>query len=312
MTMTLAVGLVVLGLGLLAGGGEALVRGAVAIARLAGMTPAVIGLTIVAIGTSLPELVVSVLAGVQGQSDLAVGNVVGSNILNITGILGLAALTTVLPVDRSAIRLEWPMVVFASALTLWLASDGQIGGTDAVIMLVILVGFTWWMVRRARREFAAVTTVPVPAGIGAGAAAVFVVIGIVLLVLGARFLVSGAESLARLAGWSERVIGLTVVAIGTSTPELATSIVAARRGRTDMAISNLLGSNTFNLLGILGISGALHPLHVSAGLLQSDMRWMLLTAGLALPLLATGERVSRLEGGILVSVYLVYLALLLR
>ncbi len=312
MTLPVAVGLVLLGLGLLAGGGEALVRGAVAIARHAGVTPAVIGLTVVAVGTSLPELVVSVLAALRGQSDLAVGNVVGSNILNLTGILGVSALVAALPVQRAAIRLEWPMVVFASALTLLLASDGRIDGTDAAVMLGTITGFTWWMVGHARREFAADTTVHVPSGIGVRAAVVFVVVGVVMLVVGARFLVSGAVSLARLAGWSERVIGLTVVAIGTSTPELATSVIAARRGRTDMAISNLLGSNTFNLLGILGAAGVLHPVAVSAGLLRSDMVWMLLTAGLLLPLLATGQRVSRREGGLLVAVYLAYLILLLR
>ncbi|MDZ4864406.1 MAG: hypothetical protein SGJ01_13300 [Gemmatimonadota bacterium] len=158
MTLPVAVGLVLLGLILLAGGGEALVRGAVAIARLVGVTPAVIGLTVVAVGTSLPELVVSVLAALQGQSDLAVGNVVGSNILNLTGILGMAALAAALPVHRAAVRLEWPMVVFASALTRLLASDGLIDGTDAAVMLGTLTGFTWWMVGHARREFAADTT----------------------------------------------------------------------------------------------------------------------------------------------------------
>lgn len=204
------------------------------------------------------------------------------------------------------------MVVFASALTLLLASDGLIDGTDAAVMLATITAFTWWMIGHARREFAAEATVPVPTGIGVGVAVVFVVIGVVLLVVGARFLASGAVSLARLAGWSERVIGLTDVVIGTSTPALATSIIAARRGRTDMASSNLLGSNTFNLLGIPAAAGPLHPVPVSAGLLRSDMIWMLLTAGMLLPLLATGQRVSRREGGLLIAVYLACLVLLLR
>ena len=179
-------------------------------------------------------------------------------------------------------------------------------------MLAAFGLFTWGMVHRARRDVSLGAAVPVAPAVGAGAATLLVIVGIVLLVVGARALVAGAETLARLAGWSERVIGLTVVAIGTSTPELATSLIAARRGRTDVAISNLLGSNIFNLLGILGVTGLLHPLPVSVALLSSDMRWMLLTAGLILPLLATGQRISRTEGGMLLIVYLVYLTLLLR
>ena len=179
-------------------------------------------------------------------------------------------------------------------------------------MLAIYSSFAWYMVQRARHEVADAATPVPPAAIGAGVAAVLVIVGIVLLVIGARALVSGAETIARLAGWSERVIGLTVVAIGTSTPELATSIIAARRGRTDLAISNLLGSNTFNLLGILGAVGLVQPVAISAAMLKNDMIWMMLVAGLILPLLATGQRVTRAEGGLLVAVYLTYLGLLLR
>lgn len=315
MTLATALGMTLLGLLLLAGGGEALVRGAISIARMAGLTPAVIGLTVVAIGTSLPELVVSLLAARQGQPDLAVGNVVGSNILNIAGILALTALIAPIPVTESAIMREWPFMVLMTCLLVLLASDGVLGRVEGAMMVTALVGFIAFMVRRARAEFGAEPAAPSVSRslLDRPAPAILAVAaGVTLLVLGGETLVSGAIGLARLAGLSERVIGLTIVAVGTSTPELAASLVAARRGRSDLAVANLMGSNIFNILGILGLTAMFRPLPVSSSIFRSDMVWMMVTAFALFPMLRTGRLISRGEGAVLLSLYAAYLFVLLR
>jgi cation:H+ antiporter len=321
MSLIPAVGLILGGLVLLAGGGEALVRGATAIARRAGVTPAVIGLTIVAAGTSLPELVVSVLAALGGEPEIAVGNVVGSNIFNIVGVLGITALITALPVHGSAVKYEWPFMFLATCAVVLFARDGLIDRLEGGFMLVSFGLFTAFMVRLARREVAeherrefateaARRTIRASeATLGLALAAV--VIGLVLLVLGGSALVSGAVEVARLAGISERVIGLTIVAIGTSMPEVAASVVAALRGRTDVAIANLIGSNIFNILGILGVTALIRPTAVSAVMLNTDMVWMMVTAFALFPVMRSGMRVTRLEGGLLVAMYIAYLLVLL-
>lgn len=320
MILLTALALVLVGLILLAGGGECLVRGATAIAREAGVTPAVIGLTVVAMGTSLPELVVSVLAARAGQPGIAVGNVVGSNIFNVVGVLGITAVIVALPVRGTVVRIEWPFMFLASCLAVALAGDGLLDRVEGGLMLAGLVSFTVYMIGRARREVAGeeaaeFATAAASRSLRArsvGASLAAVAVGLVLLVAGGRVLVTGAVDLARLAGLSERVIGLTVVAIGTSMPEVAASAVAALRGRTDVAIANLLGSNIFNILGILGVTALIHPTAVSAEMLNSDMVWMLATAFLLFPILRSGMRVTRTEGVLLLGIYVAYLVLLLR
>jgi len=316
-----AVGLVLAGLVLLAGGGEALVRGAAALARLAGLTPAVIGLTVVAVGTSLPELVVSVLAALEHQPDIAVANVVGSNIFNLLGVLGVTALITVLPVHGTAVRIEWPFMFVVSLLTFLLARDGMLDRLEGGFLLVSFGFFTAFMVRLARREVQPDEAVSLAFEVerrsirtrhrqlllSLGA----VLLGLGLLVGGGRLLVAGAVALARLAGLSERVIGLTVVAAGTSMPEVAASVVAALRRHTDVAVANLLGSNIFNLLGILGITALVRPVPVAPALLSSDLPWMLAGSLLVFPLLRSGMKVTRLEGVALLALYGVFLARLL-
>jgi len=322
-----ATGLVLLGLLLLAGGGEALVRAATTLADLAGVSPAVIGLTVVAIGTSLPELVVSVMSVARGEPDLAVANVVGSNIFNVAATLGLTALIIPLPVHGSAVRLEWPVMFSASILCLLFARDGKIDRLEGGFFLIALIFFVAYTVHVARRsvgtaesrqfaEHAEARDIDAPPGRNEKRQLLFTLgvltLGVAGLVVGGKFLVDGAIALARIAGMTERVIGLTIVAGGTGAPELATSLVAAFRKRTDVAVANMIGSNIFNILGILGVTAAIAPVPVAPAIVRSDMWWMIGATLLLFPLLRSGARLSRAEGGLLVGVYATYLVLLLR
>jgi cation:H+ antiporter len=262
------------------------------------------------------------VAGLEGQPDIAVGNVVGSNIFNVAGALGLTALLLPLPVHGSAVRLEWPFMFLASCLCLVVARDGLLDRAEGAFFVLAMALFVAYTVRVARREVQPVEraelaeavderTLP-PRRRRAAVAGALVLVGVALLVVGGRLLVDGAVSLARLAGLSERVIGLTVVAAGTGAPELATSVVAALRGRTDVAVANMIGSNIFNILGILGVAALLQPLAVAPAIVGSDMWWMLGTALLLFPLMRSGSRLVRAEGAVLVTAYVVYVALLLR
>jgi cation:H+ antiporter len=310
------------GLGLLTLGGEVLIRGAVALARIAGLSPAVIGLTVVAMGTSLPELAVGLLAALHGQPDLAVGNVIGSNIFNITGALGLTALVTTLPVRGNAIRLEWPVMFAATLACALLMRDFVLDRFEASFLVASLVLFTAYSVWVGRREVSAVERKEFAAAVGDRTlhaprregllSLAFVLAGMGLLVAGGNLLVHGAVILARLAGMSERLIGLTIVAVGTGMPELATSVVAAMRKQTDVAVANMIGSNVFNLLGILGLTALVHPIHFAPELAGSDVWWLLGASLLLLALLRSGMRLVRWEGALLVCVYVAYLVFLSR
>ncbi len=322
MSTLAASGLVLVGLILLAGGGDLLVRGATSIARMAGLTPAVIGLTVVALGTSLPELVVSVIASIDEQPDLAVGNVVGSNLFNITFILGLAALIARLPIRGSVVKLEWPVMFLASVVCVGFSRDGTLDRIEAGVFLVSLVVFLAYSVYLARREVTAGEQVDLTAevqrltlrnqGRELGLAMAATVGGVAILVLGGKLLVDGAVRLAQVAGLSERVIGLTIVAAGTSAPEVATSLVAAIKKQSDIAVANLIGSNIFNILGILGTAGLIYPLRVTSGMLNHDMVWMVGTALLLFVLMWFRKTLSRIDGLILLGAYAAYLVGLLR
>lgn len=318
--------MVVAGLALLAGGGEALVRAATTIASLLGVAPAVIGLTVVAMGTSVPELVVSLFAALSGQADIAIGNVVGSNIFNIAAALGITALITPLPVHGNAVRLEWPFMFAASLACLLVAQNGVVGRLEGGAFLVALALFIAYMVRIARRDVGVeesreladeVASRDLDARHAGGRPSMLVTLGvlaagIVGLVIGGRLLVDGAVDIARIAGMTERQIGLTVVAGGTGAPELATSVIAALRGRTDVAVANMIGSNIFNILGILGMTAVITPVAVSASIIGSDMWWMIGVSVLLLPMLHSALRLTRIEGGVLLGAYAAYLWLLLR
>ncbi len=317
----LALLLVAVGIALLTAGGELLVRGASIIARRAKVSPAVIGLTIVAMGTSLPELAASLAAALRGHPDVAVGNVVGSNIINVAVIASAAALLQPLPVYAKAIRLEWPFMFLASWVGFLLARDGNIDRLEGGFLLLSLLLFNWYIVHLAQTD----STSPFLDSPGTGAEAapgsaaarqpwrpiLFVVVGIGLLTLGGRVLVVGAIDLATAAGVSERIIGLTVVAVGTSLPELATTIVAARRGQAEMALANVIGSNIFNVLGVLGVVALARPIPVTEAILSTDMWWMLGTSLLLFPLMQRRHKVAKTEGVLLLLAYGFYVVSLL-
>jgi cation:H+ antiporter len=316
-----ALGLVAAGLALLAVGGELLVRGSTLIARIAGLTPAVIGLTIVAIGTSLPELVVSVAASAKAQADLAIANVIGSNIINLTATLGLAALIMPLPTRTTVVRLEWPVLLVASTATVVTMRDGMIDRYEASFFLISLVTFIAYAIHIARRDATRgeqealadqveVHTPPLTRGVVYSLG--LVAVGLAMLIAGGNLLVNGAVALAETMGVSDRVVGLTVVAIGTGAPEIAATVVAAMRRQADLAMGNLIGSNIFNLLGILGMAALLRPLRFDAELVRTDGWWMIASVVLLLPLMLLGKRVTRLEGALLLGIYATYLVLLIR
>ena len=311
-------GLLAVGLVVLTVGAELLVRGSAGMATRLGVPPVVVGLTVVAFGTSSPELAASVQAALGGQPDLAVGNVVGSNIFNVLVILGLSAVVAPLLVQRRLLRLDVPLMVAASLVVLPLAMDGRIGRLEGVLLVASVAVYTTWLVLGSRREPAAVeaefsAAVPAPGSGMSRAGALTVnglqaIAGLAGLVLGARWLVAGAVGIARGFGVSDLVIGLTLVAGGTSLPELATSVVAALRGQRDIAVGNVVGSNLFNLLAVLGTAAAISPagLTVPRQVMGGDLLVMVAAALACLPVFFTGGVISRWEGGALLAGFVAY------
>lgn len=312
-------GLIAIGLIGLVLGGELLVRGAVSSARAFNISPMVIGLTLVGFGTSSPELVTSLQAALSGSPGIAMGNVIGSNIGNVLLILGLAALLAPISIDPHAFRRDGTVMVLATVLCTALVLVGEIGRpTGAVLVTALLAYLTYTLLQERRgagRPEAAVyeaeaATVPVTQGPLALSLAQAVA-GLVITILGARFLVSGAVSAAELIGISETVIGLTIVAIGTSMPELVTSMIAVRKGQGDVALGNILGSNIFNLLGILGVTALVQPMAIPPEILGLDI-WVMGGSTLLLVLFArTGWRIARAEAAAMLACYGIYLGWLL-
>ncbi|MCW8154855.1 sodium:calcium antiporter [Stutzerimonas stutzeri] len=306
------------GLVLLVAGAEVLVRGAAKLAAQFGISPLVIGLTVVAFGTSAPETAVSVQAAFNGSGDIAIGNVLGSNIANVLLILGMTALVAPLVVSRQLIRLDVPIMIGASLVTFGLAWDGELSRIDGALLFSAVVVYTLFLVISSRRESKAAgaddefakefgldePAKPHAALINAG----LVIAGLVLLVVGSNFLVEGAVALARALGLSELVIGLTVIAIGTSLPELATSIMAAFRGERDIAVGNIVGSNLFNLLCVLGLASLVSPqaISVSPNALAFDFPVMIAVAVACLPIFFAGYSINRWEGALFVAYYVAY------
>lgn len=301
------------GLLLLTGGAEGLVRGAASLAQRLGLSSLVIGLTVVAFGTSMPELVVSAGAALRGSPAVALGNVVGSNIANIGLILGVASLIAALRVQAQVIRFDMPILGAVSLGLVALLADGQIGRFDGALLVLGLIGYVTYSIRWAQaepdagveREFEEA----LPPQRGLGLDLFYLGIGLALLLGGAHLLVEGAVALAVRLDVSEVVVGLTVVAVGTSLPELATSTVAAWKGEGDIAVGNAVGSCIFNILGILGITALVHPMGTS-GLGMVDGAVMVGFTLFLLPLMRTGFVLSRIEGALLLAAYVGYIAYL--
>ena len=318
---TLAVVYFLAGLGLLIGGAELLVWGASRLAAALRVSPLVIGLTVVAYGTSTPELAVSVHASLAGQLDIALGNVVGSNIFNVLFILGLSALVVPLAVARQLIRLDVPVMVGVSFLVLLLGRDGVISRLEGALLFLGIVVYTAllaWGSRKERPEVKEEYAKGVRAAAGKGwqerlQSAGLVIVGLVLLILGARWLVDSAVNIAHALGVSELIIGLTIVAVGTSLPELATSVVASIRRERDIAVGNVVGSNIFNILAVLGLAALAgsRGVAVSQAALHFDIPVMIAAAVACLPIFFTGRLIARWEGALFVGYYGAYTAYLI-
>ena len=309
--------MLVAGLVILVVGAEALVRGSSRLAAALGISPLVIGLTVVAFGTSSPEMAVSVQAAIAGQGDIALGNVVGSNIFNVLFILGISALITPLIVAQQLVRLDVPIMIGMSFVVWLMALNGLLERWEGILLFSGIIIYTVFLIWQSRRESKAIqeeyaaefseretrtwqhTALNVLLSVG----------GLALLVLGAQWFVDGATQLARFFGVSDVIIGLTIVAAGTSLPEVAASIVAALRGERDIAVGNVVGSNIFNLLAVLGLAGIVAPgpgIGVPPGVVAIDMPFMVAVAVACLPIFFTGGTVKRWEGVVFLSYYVAY------
>lgn len=319
--MLAAVAWVIAGLAVLVLGAEMIVRGGSAIAARLGISPLIIGLTFVAIGTSAPELGIGIEAALQGQGSIAVGNIAGTNTVNILLILGLSAALRPLALHIQTLRLELPAIVIASLTLAALAYDGALTRADGMLLLILGLAFTWLVVRAAKQEsFAVKRAFAVGLGLPrlrrvsprAASEALMLVAGIAVIVFGANILVDGAVALARLWSVSDAFIGLTVIAIGTSAPELVTTIVSTIRDNRDIAVGNLIGSSVYNILVILGLTCIVPaaPVLVEDVLIRVDIPIMIAVAIACVPVFFSGRQVSRLEGTLFVAAYLAYVTYL--
>ncbi len=318
--LEIAGGLIVLVLG-----GELLVRGASKLAAAVRISSVVIGLTVVAFGTSAPELAVSVQASLSGSPDLAIGNVVGSNIFNVLFILGLSALIVPLTVASEFIRRDVPIMIGVSVLLLLLSLDGTLGRLDGLLLAVGIVSYTVWCIQASRHESSLAqvdlaeqyaeqnseqTSAPESVRLPLASNLLLIAVGVGLLIIGSTWLQAGAVSIAKSFGVDELVIGLTIVAAGTSLPEVATSVVAALKGERDIAVGNVVGSNIFNILSVLGFSATLAPngIAVSEAALKFDIPVMIAVAVACWPIFVTGNTISRWEGAVFFLYYVAYTA----
>lgn len=291
-------------------GGDFLVDGSVAIARRMKLSPMVIGMTVIGFGTSSPELLVSVNAALVGSPGIAIGNVVGSNIANIALILGATGLYVACTTDRHTLKVDMPFMVAACVLLAVVGMTGTIGRVAGIVGFLVLVGFVYWQIASSRKT-ETVQTVdpssenqkPMPLGL----AIVSVVLSIVAMVFGSKFLVGGARDIALSLGVSERVVGLTIVAVGTSLPELFASLVSAKKGQTDMAIGNIIGSVSFNVFSVIGLSAAICPIVGSDQGFLFDYILMVVLAFLLWLFLGTKHKLERWEGGVLLAIYIAYI-----
>ena len=305
--MTLTLLLLLVGLALLYFGAEGLVRGSSSMALRLGVSPLLVGLTVVAFGTSAPEMIVSVQAAYLGQGDISVGNVVGSNICNIGLILAFSALIVPIKVASQIVRIDTPIMIGATALAIALLYDGALTRAEGIIFFLLLLAYLVFSIRIAKKQAADPLAQEFSEEVrisksGVAVDVLMVLGGLVMLVFGARFLVDSAIVIAKAFGLSEAVIGLTIVAIGTSLPEFATSLIAAIKKEADIAVGNVVGSNIFNILGILGVSAFITPLS-SSGITGVDLGVMAAFALALWGFAATGYRITRLEGFVMLLAY---------
>lgn len=304
--------LLIIGLIVLIVGGDYLVKGSSSIALRLHLSPLVVGLTIVAFGTSAPELLISIQSALKGSPDIAMGNVVGSNICNLALVLGLTAVINPVKVKTNSIKIDWPMTMGSSLLLYLIVREGRIVAYEGILFIVILVLYLFFIIRKSRKDIKATNKIlnkdeiPDTPAKQIWKDIVFILIGCVGLYFGSEWLVNSAKDLALNLGVEERVVGLTIVALGTSLPELSTAAVASYKGQTDLALGNLMGSNIFNILSILGITSIIHEIPVHIDILNKDIMWMLLVTLIILPLMITRREVGRVDGFILMAVYVIY------
>lgn len=307
--MALAAAILTLGIACLFAGGHALVLGASQLGLRLKLSPLFIGLTVVACGTSLPELVVSFLAGIRGESDIAIGNVVGSNIANLGLVLGASALLGPLCLRATHVNRELGVSIAATLVVGALVMNGRLGRIEGTVLVVGLVAYLGAAYKRAQAGGQAIAELVIETMPGVPSLAkslALVAGGLVFLILGAQWAVDGAVEIADHAGFSRAVVGLTIVAVGTSLPEFATSVVAALKKEAGISIGNVLGSNIFNLCGILGLSAAVRPLPVARSIVRYDLPVALGLSVLCIPIIMSGKRISRVEGVVLLSIYAGY------
>lgn len=312
--MATTIVLLIIGLIILIVGGDYLVRGSSSIALRLHLSPLVVGLTIVAFGTSTPELLISIQSALKGSPDIAMGNVVGSNICNLGLVLGVVALIKPVKVQLNSIKIDWPVTMGASILLYLTIRGGYITASDGIFYSLILIAFLFFIIKKSRKDVksskkitSSVEDIPDVPSKQIWKDIVFIVIGCVGLYYGSEWFVGSVKDLALGIGVEERVVGLTIVALGTSLPELVTAAVASYKGQTDLALGNLMGSNIFNILSILGITSIIKEIHVHQTILDKDIIWMLLITLMILPLMIMKREVGRVDGLILLFVYAVYI-----
>lgn len=303
------------GLAVLIIGGEVLVRGAVGLSAAAKISPLVIGMTVVSFGTSAPELLVSLQSALDGNPGIAIGNVIGSNIANLALVLGVTVLIFPIAAEKQTKQIDYPMMMLASVLFGVFALNNMIDRWEGIVFVAILIGFTVFLIRSSRKnERAKLEEVLDGHEIDAGEvkdslwkSLLFLLIGLIGLYFGSEWFVSGASDLASKFGLSDSVIGVTVVAFGTSAPELVASIVAAVKKQSDISVGNLIGSNIFNIFAVLGVTSTVKPVGVDQAVINFDIIWMLGIAALMVPVLFLGSRIGRFKGVILLTCYISYI-----
>lgn len=311
----------ILGLATLVVGGEFLVRGAIGIAKKAQISTLVIGMTVVSFGTSAPELFVSIGSALDGIPEIAVGNVVGSNIANIALVLGATVLVLPIVVDRNSKIIDFPMMMLATVLFLVFMLDLKIERYEGIILFVILAIFTYLLIRNSRKKNKALSNAKdeeeeddeeiSKVKDKVGISILFTLLGLVTLYFGAEWMIDGAENIALSAGMDPRIIAVTVVAFGTSVPELVTSMVAAFKKETDISIGNLIGSNIFNIMAVVGVTATVEPLEVEVETLNFDMWWVVGIALALVPIMFLGKKIGRFKGLLLLASYVTYVVIII-